>query len=344
MAMCLLLTCALHCGQPAHAQDASFAQPYMAPLFLNPAYSGMESAIRMGATYQYRWGRLDEPYMLYAAYADYYFDAFGSGVGICAVSDRQGGGALTQTSLGASYAYNLRVAESTFLRFGIQALMDMTATNASKLIFPDMLGAYGSAAPANSAYTSQQRSYFDMAAGSVFSHRIFYVGAALHNLMEAPNGEVAGQLITTPRKLTLHGGCNISVPLYDRRYAYYRNSSSALILSPNVIYALQGTSHTVALGGYVGLRGFSGGFFYKAGINSQAAFYSICAAYSSGLFTLAYSFDFGKVSDVMRQYSPDVHEVSLLFKIKQPQKNSYFQNQRNNGNRNVQNAPYINYL
>jgi hypothetical protein len=107
---------------------------------------------------------------------------------------------------------------------------------------------------------------------------------------------------------------------------------------------LQGTSHTVALGGYVGLRGFSGGFFYKAGSSSKAAFYSICAAYSSGLFTLAYSFDFGKVSDVMRQYSPDVHEVSLLFKIKQPPQNSYFQNQRNNGKRNVQNAPYINHL
>lgn len=342
--MCLPLACYLHCLRPAHAQDASFAQPYMAPLLLNPAYSGMESAIRLGATCQYRWGRLDEPYMLYAAYADYYFDAFRSGVGICAVSDRQGGGALTQTSLGASYAYNLRVAENTFLRFGIQALMDMTATNPSKLIFPDMLGAYGSAAPAGSAYTAQQRSYFDMAAGSVISHRIFYLGAALHNLMEAPSGEVAGQLVTTPRKLTLHGGCNISVPLYDRRYAYHRSSPSALILSPNVIYGIQGASQAVALGGYVGLRGFSGGFFYKAASSSQAAFYSICVAYSSGSLSLTYSFDFGKVSDAMRRYSPDVHEVSLLFKIKPPSKSSYFQNQRNNERRNIQNAPYINYL
>ena len=344
--VCLLLAGSLRCGQPAQAQDASFAQPHMAPLFLNPAYSGMEGVMRLGATYQYRWGRIDNPYMLYAAYADCYFDAFRSGVGLCAASDRQSGGALTQTSLGASYAYNLRITQNTFLRFGLQALLDMTAINASKLIFPDMLGAYGGAAPAGSAYASQQRGDFDMAAGSVFSHRIFYVGAALHNLMEAPGGEVAGQIIATPRKLTLHGGCNISVPLFDRRYAYYRSGASVLMLSPNVIYVVQGASQTVALGGYAGMRGFSGGFFYKASSRSKAVFYSICAAYSSDLFSITYSFDFGTVSDVMHRYSPDVNEVSLLFKvkIKPPSRSSYFQNQRNSDRRSIQNAPYINYL
>ncbi|MDR2813644.1 MAG: PorP/SprF family type IX secretion system membrane protein [Prevotellaceae bacterium] len=340
--MCLLLACCLRCGQPARAQDASFAQPFMAPLFLNPAYSGMEDVTRLGATYQYRWGRLGEPYTLYSAYADYYFDAFRSGVGLCAVSDRQGGGALTQTSLGASYAYNLRIAERTFLRFGIQALLDVTSISASKFIFPDMLGGYGSSTSDGNAYAPPQRRDFDMAVGSVFSHRIFYVGAALHNLMKAPGGEVAGQIVATPRKLTLHGGCNISVPLYGNRLAYYRNSASTLTLSPNVIYNMQGASQAVALGGYVGLRGFSGGFFYKAQSNAKAAFYSICAAYSSGSFSLAYSFDFGKVSDVMYRYSPDVHEISLSFKIKQQPKTSYFQNR--SSDRKIQNSPYINYL
>lgn len=341
--MCLLLACCRHSAQPAQAQEASVAQPYMAPLFLNPAYSGMEGVMRLGATCQYRWGQIDHPYMLYAAYADYYFAAFGSGVGLCALSERQGGGALTQTSLGASYAYNLRIAERTFLRFGIQALLDVTAVNAAKLTFPDMLGAYGGAAPAGSAYAPSQRSDFDMATGIVFSHRIFYVGAALHNLLEAPAGEVAGQLVTTPRKLMLHGGCNIAIPLYGRRYSYYRGSSTALMLSPNVICGVQGAAQAVALGGYIGMKGFSGGFFYKANSRSKAVFYSICAAYSSSLFSLAYSFDFGTVSKAMPQSSPDVHEVSLGFKIRQPTRSSYFQNRRNS-NQKIQNTPYINYL
>ncbi|MDR3189003.1 MAG: PorP/SprF family type IX secretion system membrane protein [Prevotellaceae bacterium] len=340
---CVLVACSLRCVSPAYAQDASFSQPVLSPLFLNPAYSGMEGVARLGATYQYRWGRLDEPYMLYAACADYYFDAFRSGLGLCAVSDRQGGGALTQTSLGASYAYNLRIAEQAYLRFGIQALVDVTATNASKLVFPDMLG-YGSVAPAGNAYASQQRSDFDMAIGSVFSYRIFYAGLALHNLTKAPSGEVAGQIVATPRRFTLHGGCNISVPLYNRRFTYNRSSASALMLSPNVICGVQGASQTLALGGYVGLKGFSGGFFYKIYREKGApstGFYSICAAYSSGLISLTYSFDFGKVSDAM-PYSPDIHEVSLLFKIKRQAKSSYFQDR--GSRRKIQNAPYINYL
>lgn len=342
-AIYLLLACCLRCGQPVQAQDASFAQPYMAPLYLNPAYSGMENVVRMGATYQYRWGRLSEPYMLYSAYADCYFDALKSGVGICAVSDRQGGGALTNTSAGASYAYNLRIAEATFLRFGLQALLDVASTNASKLVFPDMLGAYGSIAAGN-AYASEQKVYFDMAAGSVFSHRIFYIGAALHNLMEAPNGEVLGQAVATPRRLTLHGGCNISIPLYGRSAVYYRSSANTLMFSPNAVYSRQGAYQTVALGGYLGLKRISGGFFYKAGLDSGAGagFYSACVAYSSGLFSVVYSFDFGKISNVMRQYSPDIHEVSIFFKVKHQPKNSYFPN-RNTG-RQIQNTPYFNYL
>ncbi|MDR1023627.1 MAG: PorP/SprF family type IX secretion system membrane protein [Prevotellaceae bacterium] len=340
----LLLACCLCCGQLVQAQDASFAQPYMAPLYLNPAYSGMEDFMRVGATYQYRWGRLDNPYMLYALYADYYFDAFKSGVGICAVSDRQGGGALTNTSVGASYAYNLRIAGETFLRFGLQALLDVTATNASKLVFPDMLGSSGSAAPAGNAYASEQKNYFEMAVGSVFSHRIFYVGAALHNLMEAPGGEVLGQTVATPRRLTLHGGCNVPIPLYSQRAAYYRSSASTLMLSPNVVYSRQGLNQTLALGGYVGLKEFSGGFFYKVRLNAdgQTGFYSTCVAYSSGWLSVVYSFDFGKVSDAMRKYSPDIHEVSLIFKIKQQPQSSYFQNR--SGGRKIQNMPYFNYL
>jgi hypothetical protein len=185
-----------------------------------------------------------------------------------------------------------------------------------------------------------------MAIGIVFSHRIFYIGAAFHNLMKAPGGEIAGQIITTPRRLTLHGGCNISVPLYGGRYSYYRSSASTLTLSPNVIYSIQGASQAVALGGYVGLRGFSGGFFYKARFNSEAVFYSICAAYSSDSFSLTYSFDFGKMSDVMYQYSPDIHEISLLFKIKQRSKSrsTYLQYQNQGNGQKIQNAPYINYL
>ncbi|MDR1416737.1 MAG: PorP/SprF family type IX secretion system membrane protein, partial [Prevotellaceae bacterium] len=291
----LLLACCLCCGRPAQAQDESFAQPYVAPLCLNPAYSGMEGVVRLGATYQYQWGRLDNPYMLYAVYADYYFDAFKSGVGICAVSDRQGGGAFTNTSVGASYAYNLRIAGETFLRFGLQALLDATTTNASKLVFPDMLGTSGSAPPAENAYASEQKGYFDMAVGSVFSHRIFYAGAALHNLMEAPNGEVLGQSVATPRRLTLHGGCNISIPLYSRSAAYYRSSAGTLMLSPNAIYSWQGLSQTIALGAYIGLKDFSGGFFYKARLDAEdkTGFYSTCIAYSSSWLSVVYSFDFG---------------------------------------------------
>lgn len=324
------------------AQDVSLSQPYAAPLYLNPAYSGVAEFSRIGASFRYQWAQLGEPYTTTSLYADHYFSGFKSGVGFSAVSDRQAGGAMVQSSLGASYAYNLRMAEKTFMRFGIQALLGIASANASKLIFPDMLGGSG-AVIANEPYASEQRTYFDMAVGGVFSHGIFFAGAAVHHLMGSPSVEVLGQPVLTPRKLTLHAGCNIPIKVGNSyssgRYYQQSDESDGLTLSPNVIYCLQGVYGTYAAGMYAHVRGFSLGFFYKSEISSSANFFSAAAGYSSGLFSLMYSFDFGTLSSEAKAYKPNTHEVSLTFKIKPRVRNAYMQQW--NRPYKVQNTPIL---
>jgi type IX secretion system PorP/SprF family membrane protein len=325
--LCVALACSAASLQVSRAQDVGLVQPYMAPLHLNPAYTGEEGLMRLGATCQYQPATFGNPYMLYAFYADYYSNQLNSGVGICAISDYQSAGAVMQTSVGASYAYSLQLAERTYIRFGIQGLLDMTSTQAANLVFPDMIDPYGNVAAAGSA--PEQKNYFDMAIGMVLSHRMVYVGAALHNLMGAPNGTVLGQAVSTPRRLTLHAGCNLPLASRNRysRGRYSKASSEGFTLSPNLIYGVQGTYQNVAVGGYLGYRGFAGGLFYKAAFtdgSAEASFYSIGASYSSDLFSVSYAFQLGLLSSVLPYVS--THEVSLLFKIKQRQKNAYLRN------------------
>jgi len=307
----------------AVAQDVSFSQPYAAPLYLNPAYSGVSEFSRIGANVRYQWAQLGEPYTTYAFFADHYFDDFKSGVGLSAVSDRQAGGALVQSNFGASYAYNLRLAEKTFMRFGIQAQLGVASANPSKLVFPDMLSLSGEVISAEQ-YASEQRTYFDMALGGVFSHDIFFAGAALHHLMGSPEVEVLGQRVITPRKLTLNVGCNIPIRLGSPHAARYRSEEDeVLTISPNIIYWQQGMYSSYAVGAYLSVNGFSGGVFYKSEVSSSANFVSFSAGYMSDLLGLMYSFDVGRISSEVKTSLPNTHEISLVFKIKKPARNSY---------------------
>jgi type IX secretion system PorP/SprF family membrane protein len=338
----LLVGLALACGIcGARAQDASFSQPYAAPLYLNPAYSGVAEFSRIGASFRYQWAQLGEPYTTTSFYADHYFSGFKSGVGFSAVSDRQAGGAMVNSVVGASYAYNLRLAEKTFMRFGIQASLGVASANAAKLVFPDMLNPSG-AVLSTEPYASEQRTYFDMAVGGVFSHGIFFAGAAMHHLMGSPSVEVLGQPVVTPRKLTLHAGCNIPVSMgnsYSSGRYYQSSEDDALTLSPNIIYWMQGVYSAYAAGAYANVRGFSLGFFYKSEVGSSTNFFSAAAGYGTNLFSLMYSFDFGKLSSETKSYMPDTHEISLLFKIKPRARNTYMQQW--NTPYKVQNMPIL---
>ncbi len=338
----LLVIFALMCGIcGARAQDVSFSQPYAAPLYLNPAYSGVAEFSRIGASFRYQWAQLGEPYTTTSFYADHYFSGFKSGVGFSAVNDRLAGGAVVQSGLGTSYAYNLRLAEKTFLRFGIQASLGITSVNASKLVFPDMLNPSGAVFPTES-YASEQRTYFDMAVGGVFSHDMFFAGVALHHLMGSPSVEVLGQPVSMPRKLTLHAGYNIPISIgssYSSGRYYQSDEEDALSLSPNIIYWLQGVYSAYAAGMYANVKGFSLGFFYKSEIGSSTNFFSAAAGYSANLFTLMYSFDFGKLSSETKAYTPNTHEISLVFKIKPRARNAYMQQW--NRPYKVQNTPIL---
>ncbi len=298
------------------AQDVSFSQPYAQPLYLNPAYSGVEQFSRVGAGFRYQWGQLGAPYTTYALYADHYFDEWSSGVGIMAVSDRQPNGALLQTSLGASYAYNLRLAQETFVRFGLQALLGLTAIRPASLVFPDMLDEYGNPVGAAEAYAAEQKAYFDMAVGAVFSHRMLYAGVALQHLMGRPEQQVMGQPVGVPRKLTLHGGLNIPIGLRRQFAGSYRGElTGSLTISPSVICLFQDDYKNYAVGSYLNLKGFSAGFFYKSEMASSASFFSLSAGYGGRTWGFMYTFDFGRLSREAKVYAANTHEFSLMFKI-----------------------------
>lgn len=309
----------------ALAQDVYFSQPYTMPTYLNPAYTGLEGHVRIGLSYRNQWSSLESPYTTYSVYADGYFDNFKSGVGLIALSDRQGrgGGTFIKNMIGASYAYNLQIAEKTFARFGLQAMVKMNSVKGAELIFPDMIDLDGNII-GEAGFSRLSKTVFNMAVGGVFSHDWLYAGVALHNLISTTEATILEEEVNTPIKYTINLGCNIPITLHNRfsRSTAYRNvATEILTISPNIIYQHQGKGNILNVGSYLGLMNFALGVFYKHGFGTSSNYYSVNFSYRTSLFSLTYNFDFGNVSRETKTSAANTHEVSLTFRIKQRERN-----------------------
>jgi type IX secretion system PorP/SprF family membrane protein len=130
------------------AQDLHFSQFYAAPIYYNPANTGLFNAdYRLGGNYknQWPWARGGKPtnYRTFSAYADIPFlkgKLLGQdkiGVGIIAATDRAGDGNLTTTRIGASAAYHKSLGyENRFaLSFGVSGLYTQKKVDYDALYF-----------------------------------------------------------------------------------------------------------------------------------------------------------------------------------------------------------------
>ncbi|WP_316929195.1 PorP/SprF family type IX secretion system membrane protein [Nitritalea halalkaliphila] len=110
-----LMCCAFGVRQ-TYAQDPQYSQYYAAPLFLNPAFTGAEQVTRIGFNYRNQWPGLDASFTTFSAYIDGYLDDYNSGIGLMFMQDTEGFVNLRSTSVGAFYAYELRLGEGMYFR------------------------------------------------------------------------------------------------------------------------------------------------------------------------------------------------------------------------------------
>lgn len=64
------------------AQDPQFSQYYAAPLYLNPALTGINQNGRAGVNYRNQWPSIDANFETFSAWADYHFDDNNNNVGM----------------------------------------------------------------------------------------------------------------------------------------------------------------------------------------------------------------------------------------------------------------------
>lgn len=245
----------------AVAQDVHFTQYFASPLTLNPALTGLTQCdLRISGSYRSQWSSVsNNPYITGAISYDMATmkgklnngDALG--VGLLALYDRSGLGALTNITIGVSAAYHkaLGYEKNHTISLGIQGALVQKSIDFNKLKFEDQFDPASGGTP----YVTQENlanadlTYPDFNTGIMYSGRVSqyataYAGFSYYH-------------ITQPVETFLNqsGGTGDQHKIHSRFTGYLGGSfnlNENVVLYASGLYQQQAKASEVILGAAVG--------------------------------------------------------------------------------------------
>lgn len=185
------------------AQDPQFTQFYAAPMFLNPAFTGLTYEHRFSANYRNQWPGIKTTYVTYMAAYDYNISNMNSGIGGFVLQDHAGTSNLVTTQYGTNFAYRIKLGKNTEARAGVMLSMFQKKLDFTKLTFNDQF--ISGAAVSQDALTADKVSFFDMGVGGLLNSNNFWIGAAAKHINQ-PNASMTGNIEPLPVYASVHGG------------------------------------------------------------------------------------------------------------------------------------------
>ncbi|TVR77750.1 MAG: type IX secretion system membrane protein PorP/SprF [Chitinophagaceae bacterium] len=238
------------------SQDIHFSQFNAAPLYLNPALTGVNSCdYRFAANFRNQWTNVANYRTLMASY-DMNLGGTGmpnsnfGGVGVTFFSDKAGDIdlATNQVNLYLSYTMSLDNRGRSLLSTGITGGYGQRSIDPTKITTDAMFGPDGFDPNANSmeSIPNDRVRYWDMGVGMVYSYTpkkdLNYFGGLSFSHLNQPNISFLDIIDESQYiKITVHGGGHI--PLSDR-----------LFLVPSFIYLNQGPSSQLNIGSLVRIK------------------------------------------------------------------------------------------
>lgn len=293
------------------AQDPELTQFYASPVYTNPAMAGnafctFNAAGRFSISYRNQWPGLPGTYRTMVASFDQHIDEINGGLGFIALYDRAGAGQLTNISLSGIYAYvlPLDVRRGFYLRAGIQGTYTQKSIDWNSLKWADQIDPIrGFIYKTNEVHSTDIIRYPNFAAGLIGYSSKFYVGLAVHNIVEPKESfyDSDAENAKVPRRLTFHSGAVI--PL-DKR----KNAQSTI--SPNILFMNQETFTQLNLGFYINRGPLVTGLWFRQafGHYKTSDALMILFGFRKDRFKFAYSTDITVSS--ARSAVPVSHEVT----------------------------------
>ena len=180
-------------GPVALAQDIHFTQFDMAPLVVNPAFTGMfDGRVRAAAIYRNQWGSVTVPYVTTGASVDMPLLIERNGdylaAGLQVFQDKAGDGNLTNTTALGSVAYHKYFGQNEHgasdLAVGLQGGFTQKSIDLSRLYFGDEY--------TNGSFTQGQSQEYRLGLGNQVSYYLVNAGISFSQSTSEKFGYVLG--------------------------------------------------------------------------------------------------------------------------------------------------------
>ena len=314
----LALLMAVWLAIPLKAQDPQFSQYYAAPLYLNPALTGINQLGRAGVNYRNQWPSLPVGFETYSFFFDYNIDEYNSSLGLIVNTDQEGRLGLRSTSIGAIYAYEAQLNYRWTFRPAIQITYYQRDLNFNNLTFGDQFDNTGLVRPTSSEVFNSgfSASFLDFSTGGIMYTPRLWLGISIHHLSE-PNQSITGGEAPLRKKFSLHGGYKFYFSDFNAtaRNTGYRERS----FTPSFNYKGQDDFDQLDIGVYLTLEPVIFGLWYRGipvktfrGVASNEAIIAM-AGFTMGQTTIGYSFDY-TISELSIG-TGGAHEVSLTYQF-----------------------------
>jgi type IX secretion system PorP/SprF family membrane protein len=273
---------------PVAAQDPVFSQFYAAPLQTNPAFAGSAFAPRMGLAYRNQWTGFSNAYRTYAVWYEQRLDPLNSGIGFYLQGDNAGDGIMRTNTFHTQYSYQLQAGQGLNLHLGIEAGARQQSLNWAALVFPDQLDPLKGnvITTRETAPDARARVLLDIGAGLLATGQRWHFGFSARHLNQADqrfllvNDELVRGL---PLFYSVSGGADLFVKKRNK-------NSDGSFLSPNFLFAAQGSYCQLNVGTYASVGVMFFGAWYRTTFrNSDAAI--LLAGFRQGVFKLGISYD-----------------------------------------------------
>ncbi|MFO0321334.1 MAG: type IX secretion system membrane protein PorP/SprF [Bacteroidota bacterium] len=293
------------------AGDPYFTQFYAAPIYMNPAFTGLTYKHRIVTMYRNQWPGVNSAYKTYMVNYDAKLSAINSGFGIGILNDKSGTVGLTLTQFSANYAYFIKINKETEFRMGTNLSFNIKRLDLSKLKFYDQFVTGSN----NSIEISNYRevNYMDFAAGVLLNSSKYWFGLSMKHLLK-PKSTLKS--IEDPLSITtsLHGGYRFIIEQSIRK-------DVKRYFSPSFNFRQQSNNNQLDVGIHYFHLPINIGIWYRGlpfkvngsykNNESIAVLFGIDITHN---LRVGYSFDF-TISKLGITNSIGAHEVSLKYEI-----------------------------
>ena len=219
----------LFCWTGGHAQDFHYSQFYNAPVYLNPALTGVfDGDLRIQGNFRNQWANVPVDYLNFSAYVDKKFIArydkssfFAGGIGVN--YDQAGDGVLSWLDFNLNGSWTQYLNDGMFLTFGAQARYAQRSFNQDDLRFADQfdrgIGSFNGNLVTSESFGNTGHGFFDLGAGINFHWQAlkkydrfdyktkrskFDVGLALLHLTAPDQGFIEDVEVPLMRRLSIY--------------------------------------------------------------------------------------------------------------------------------------------